>query len=63
MAIISTGASASITGALSVYAYASSDGGTHYTDGATGTDGAFTPNVPTNLKLIGLISAVSGNTT
>ena len=34
------------------YAYATVDGGTTYTDGVTaGSDGSFTPTVPTNLKL------------
>lgn len=61
-AIMSNGAGASTTGTYTVYAYGSSNGGTNYTDGATGTDGAFTPNSPTNLKIIGIVSASSGAT-
>lgn len=61
IAIISTGAGPSTTGTVSIYAYGSPNAGTNYTDGVTGTDGAFTPNNPTNLKLIGLVSANSGN--
>lgn len=56
-------AGTSATGYLNVYAYGTADGGTTYTDGATGTDGAMTPTSPTNLKLIGVINAVANGTT
>jgi len=61
IALISTGAGPSTTGTVNIYAYGSPNAGTNYTDGVTGVDAAFTPNNPTNLKLIGLVSAVSGN--
>lgn len=51
------------TGTVNVYAYGTSDGGTNYTDGVTGTDAAFTPTSPTNLKLIGIVNAVANSTT
>jgi hypothetical protein len=38
-----------------LYGYASNDGGASYSEGATGTDAAFTRNDPTNLKLVGVI--------
>ncbi|MDE1766573.1 MAG: hypothetical protein KGI27_09945 [Thaumarchaeota archaeon] len=56
-------ASTSSTGYVAVYAYGTTDGGTHYTDGASGTDGAFTPTTPPNIRLIGLINAVANSTT
>lgn len=56
-------AATSANGYVAVYAYGTSDGGTDYTDGATGIDGAFTPTVPTNVRLIGIINAVANSTT
>ena len=50
-------------GFVLVYAYATVDGGTTYTDGATGSDGSFTPTSPTNLKLIGSINCVANSAT
>lgn len=41
--------------AIYVFAYGSEDG-TNYTDNATGSDAAVTMRVPTNLRLIGVIS-------
>lgn len=38
-----------------IYAAGSEDG-TNYTDNATGSDAAITPNVPTNLKLIAVVA-------
>ena len=55
--------STSANGYVSVYAYATVDGGTTYTDGASGSDGAITPTVPTDLKLIGNINCVANSTT
>ena len=60
---VKTGASGtSSTGTVNIYAYGSSDGGTTYTDGASGSDASFTPTSPTNLKLIGVINAVANST-
>lgn len=39
-----------------VYAYGTTDGGTTYSDGVSGTDGAFTHSDPPNLRLIGVVS-------
>jgi hypothetical protein len=50
-------AGVSSTGTLNVYVYGTTDGGTTYTDGASGSDGAFTPTSPTNLRLIGVLNA------
>lgn len=61
---IKTGASGTAsTGFVSVYAYGTVDGGTTYTDGASGTDGAMTPTAPTNLRSIGIINCVANATT
>jgi hypothetical protein len=61
---VKTGASSTLaTGYVSVYAYATVDGGTTYTESATGSDAAITLTVPTNLKLIGSINAVANATT
>jgi hypothetical protein len=46
-----------------VYAYGTSDGGTDYTDGITGTDAGFTATNPPNVKLLGTINAVASSTT
>jgi len=51
------------TGYLNVYAYATTDGGTTYTDGATGSDAGITlPSMP-NARLVGIITAGANNTT
>lgn len=61
---IKTASSAtSATGYVSVYAYGTVDGGTTYTDGATGSNASMTPTVPPNLKLIGNINCVANSTT
>lgn len=61
---IKTGASGvSSTGIVEVYAFASVNGGTTYTDGATGTDAAVTLTNPTNMQLIGIINCVASATT
>ncbi len=46
-----------------VYAYGTSDGGSDYTDGAPGTDSAFTGTNPPNMKLIGIINCAASSTT
>lgn len=61
---VKTGASGvATTGSVAVYAYGSVDGGTTYSEGATGSDAALTLVSPTNLRLIGLFSAVANATT
>lgn len=61
---IKTGASGtSSTGTVVVYACASVDGGTTYTEGATGSDAALTLVSPTNLRMVGLINCVANATT
>lgn len=51
------------TGTVAVYAYGSANGGTNFTDGASGSNASFTPTVPTNLKLIGQVNTVAVSTT
>ena len=64
MLAVKTGASGvSATGTVNVYAYGSADGGSHYTDGCSGSNATFTPTSPINLKLIGVINAVANATT
>jgi hypothetical protein len=61
---VKTGASGvSSTGSVALYAYASVDGGTTYTAGATGSDAAITLVNPTSLVLIGLLGCVANATT
>lgn len=49
--------------AANVYAYATTDGGTTYTEGATGTDAAITLTSPTNAVFLGAISTAAASTT
>lgn len=56
-------ASTSATGYLNVYAYGTADGGTTYSDTASGTDAAITLTVPPNARLIGSINIVANATT
>ncbi len=64
MVQIKTGGSGTTAnGFVAVYAYGTVDGGTTYTDGATGSDAAFTPTSPTNLRLLGVINCVANATT
>lgn len=61
---VKSGASAvSATGAVNVYAYGTSDGGTTYSEGATGTDAAITLTVPPNARLIGVLNVVANAVT
>ena len=61
--VIATGASGvTSTGNLLVYAYGTTNG-SNYTDGVAGTDATVTPTSPTNLRLIGIVSAVATSTT
>jgi hypothetical protein len=56
-------ASTSASGFVTIFAYGTVDGGTTYSDGVTGTDGALTPTSPPNLVKIGVINAVANSTT
>lgn len=61
---IKSGASAtSATGTFNIYAYGTADGGTTYSDGVSGTDGAATLTSPPNVPLIGQINMVANSTT
>lgn len=55
--------STAANGQVSVYVYASIDGGTNYTEGASGTDGAITLTSPENVPWIGNINVVANSTT
>ena len=46
-----------------LYAYGTVDGGTTYTEGATGSDAAITLTSPTNARIIGIINIVANSTT
>ena len=59
----SAAAATSATGTVNVYAYGTTDGGTTYSDTATGTDAAITLTVPPNARLIGVINVVANATT
>lgn len=59
----SAAASTSASGYVNVYAYGTSDGGTTYTEGATGSDAGITLTSPPNVKLIGVINVVANSTT
>lgn len=61
--IKSAGSGTSGTGYVNIYAYATADGGTTYSDGCTGSDAAVTLTSPTNLKLIGVLNVVANATT
>lgn len=47
------------TGVVNVYAYGTVDGGTTYTDGATGSDAGITLTSPPNARLIGVLNVVA----
>ncbi len=59
----SGGSATSATGFVNIYAYATVDGGTTYTDTATGSDAGITLTTPRNLRLIGTINVVANSTT
>lgn len=63
IAIKSGAASTSASGYVNVYAYGTVNGGTNYTEGATGTDAAITLVSPTNAILIGVVNVVANATT
>lgn len=61
---IKTGASGVVSsGYINVYAFASNNGGTDYTENAGALDAAITLTVPPNARLIGTISLVANATT
>lgn len=61
---IKTGAaSTATTGFANIYAYGTCNGGTDYSDNASGTDAAITLTSPPNMKLIGVINMVANATT
>ena len=61
---VKSGASStSSTGYVNVYAYGTVDGGTNYSDGASGSDGSITLTAPPNMRLIGTINVVANATT
>ena len=53
----------STTGYVTIYAYGTVDGGTLYSEEATGTDAAITLTSVPNLKIIGTINIVANATT
>lgn len=53
----------SATGSINVYAYGTDDGGTTYSDGATGSDAGITLTAPPNVRLIGVINVVANAVT
>lgn len=53
----------SSAGRADVYAYGTVDGGTDYSDGATGSDAAITLTGPPNMRLIGTVNMVANSTT
>lgn len=61
--VATAGSGVSATGTVLVYAYGSVDGGTTYSDGIAGTDGAWTGTNPPNVRLIGILNTVAVSTT
>lgn len=61
--IKSAAASTSSTGVVNVYAYGTVDGGTTYSDSATGSDAGITLTSPPNMRLIGVVNVVANSTT
>jgi hypothetical protein len=55
-----TGATAA--GSVDLWAYASMDAGTSYSDGATGADGTFTPTATPNIVHVGTLNTPSATT-
>lgn len=59
---VKTGTTLTAGGSVTVYAYSDINGGTIYSDGATGTDGAITLTVPPNMRPIGIINTPAAAT-
>ncbi len=53
----------SSSGYVNIYAYASADGGTTYSDNCTGSDAGVTLVSPPNLRLVGALNIVANATT
>lgn len=61
---VKTGGSATAaTGTVNIYALATVDGGTTYTENAGATDAAITLTSPPNARLIGIVNCVANSTT
>ena len=56
-------ASTSSTGIVNIYAYGTADGGTTYSNSATGSDANITLTSPPNVRLIGVVNMVADSTT
>jgi hypothetical protein len=56
------GSGTSASGYVNVYAYGTVDGGSLYSDSASGSDGSITLTSPPNMRLIGVINAVANST-
>ena len=56
-------ASVDTRGSVGIFAYASTNNGGYYTEGATGTDGAITLTSPTNAAKVGYANANVASTT
>lgn len=63
LTIKSAAASTSASGYCNVYAYGTVDGGSNYSDGASGTDGSITLTSPPNVRLVGTVNVVANSTT
>ncbi len=61
--IKSAASATSASGYVNVYAYATADGGSNYTESATGSDAAITLVSPTNLRFVGAMNIVANATT
>lgn len=62
--VLKTGAASVVaTGYVNIWVYGTTDNGTTYGDGATGSDAAFTATVPSNLRLLGSMNTVANATT
>lgn len=61
--VTSGGSGTAATGYINVYAYGSVNGGTNYSDSASGSDGSITLTAPPNMRIIGIINVVANSTT
>lgn len=60
----SGGSGTTSTGYVAVYAYGTTDGGTSYDAGCTGSDASFSPSItPVNLAIIGIINLNANSST
>ena len=61
---VKTGASGTgATGHVDIYTYGTVDGGTNYTENASGSDSSITLVSPSNARLIGIVNAVANAVT